>query len=69
MTEILRRLGENPDRAGLEEAVFSVRDFDLGIGEKVSFGPARRQGLQTVYYTVVRDGRFVTLDDWQTWLG
>ena len=69
MTEILRRLGENPDRAGLEEAVFSVRDFDLGIGEKVSFGPARRQGLQTVYYTVVQDGRFVTLDDWQTWLG
>ena len=69
MTEILRRLGENPDRAGLEEAVFSVRDFDLGIGEKVSFGPVRRQGLQTVYYTVVQDGRFVTLDDWQTWLG
>ena len=69
MTEILRRLGENPDRAGLEEAVFSVRDFDLGIGEKVSFGPARRQGLQTVYYTVVQEGRFVALDDWQTWLG
>ena len=69
MTEILRRLGERPDRAGLEGAVFSVRDFDLGIGEQVSFGPARRQGLQTVYYTVVQDGRFVTLEDWQTWLG
>ena len=68
MTEILRRLGETQDRAGLEDAVFSVRDFDLGIGEKVSFGPARRQGLQTVYYTVVQDGRFVTLDDWQSWL-
>ncbi len=68
MTEILRRLGGEPDRVGLEEAVFSVRDFDLGIGEKVSFGPDRRQGLQTVYYTVVQDGRFVTLDDWQNWL-
>ena len=68
MTEILRRLEGTPDRAGLEEAVFSVRDFDIGIGEKVSFGPTRRQGLQTVYYTVVRDGRFVTLDDWQGWL-
>ena len=69
MTEILRRLGERPDRAGLEGAVFSVQGFDLGIGEQVSFGPARRQGLQTVYYTVVQDGRFVTLEDWQTWLG
>jgi branched-chain amino acid transport system substrate-binding protein len=68
MTEVLRRLGDNPNRSGLEEAVFSVRDFDLGIGEKVSFGPDRRQGLQTVYYTVVQGGRFVTLDDWKSWL-
>ena len=68
MTEILRRLGDNPNRSGLEEAVFSVRDFDLGIGESVSFGPDRRQGLQTVYYTVVQDGRFVTLSDWESWL-
>lgn len=69
MTEILRRLGLDPNRSNLEQAVFSVRDFDLGIGEKVSFGPNRRQGLQTVYYTIVRDGRFVTLDDWESWLG
>ena len=64
LAEILRRLGPSPDRAGLEEAVFSVRDFDLGISERVSFGPDRRQGLQSVYHTVVEDGRFVPLDDW-----
>ena len=67
--EILRRLEGKPDRAGLEQAVFSVRDFDLGIGEAVSFGPERRQGLQKVYYTVVEDGRFVTLDDWNAKFG
>ena len=65
LAEILRRLDGEVDRARLEEAVFSVRDFDLGVGEAVSFGPDRRQGLQTVYYTVVEDGRFVTLQDWQ----
>ncbi len=64
LAEILRRLGPRPERAGLEEAVFSVRDFDLGISEKVSFGPERRQGLQSVYHTVVDRGRFVPLDDW-----
>ena len=64
MGEILRRLGPNPDRAGLEEAVFSIEDFDLGISERVSFGSDRRQGLQSVYPTVVEDGRFVPLDDW-----
>ena len=64
LVEVLRRLGDNPSRRGLEAAVFSVKDFDLGIGEQVSFGPDRRQGLQRVYYTVVEDDRFVTLDDW-----
>ena len=65
LVEVLSRLEEPPTRAGLENAVFSVRDFDLGIDERVSFGPERRQGLQRVYYTVVDAGRFVTLEDWQ----
>ena len=65
MVEVLRRLGDNPSRAGLEDAAFTVRDVDLGLSERVSFGPDRRQGLQRVYHTVVADGRFVTLDDWQ----
>lgn len=62
--EILRRLGVNPDRRRLESAVFTVKDFDLGIGERVSFGPDRRQGLQRVYYTVVESGGFVPLASW-----
>ncbi len=65
MVEILNRLGDAPQRSGLEEAVFSVKDYDLGVGERISFGPERRQGLQRVYYTVVDEGRFVTLDDWE----
>ncbi len=64
MTEILGRLDGEPDRSGLEDAVFSVSDYDIGIGSLVSFGPNRRQGLQTVYHTVVDDGRFVPLLDW-----
>jgi ABC-type branched-subunit amino acid transport system substrate-binding protein len=64
MCEIFRRFAGAPNRAGLEAAVFSIQDFDLGIGEQVSFGPDRRQGLQRVYYTVVEDGRFVPLTDW-----
>ncbi len=69
MVEILRRLGDDPQRNQLEDAVFSIQDFDLGIGEQVSFGPDRRQGLQRVYYTVVENGRFVTLDNWEDRFG
>ena len=65
MVEILRRLGEQPDRDKLEDAVFTIRNFDIGIEERVSFGPDQRQGLQQVYYTVVESGRFVTLKRWE----
>ncbi len=65
MVEILRRLGDQPDRDKLEDAVFTIRDFDIGIAERVSFGPDRRQGLQQVYYTVVEADRFVTLKSWE----
>ena len=65
MVEVLRRLGDDPARSRLESAVFTVKDFDLGIGERVSFGAERRQGLQRVYYTIVEGGRFITLDNWE----
>ena len=65
MVEVLRRLGGEPARSDLERAVFTVRDFDLGVVERVSFTPGRRQGLDRVYYTVVDQGRFVTLIDWK----
>ena len=65
MVEVLRRMGNAPAREKLQDAVFAVRDYDLGLGERVSFSPDRRQGLQRVYHTVVANGRFVALDDWQ----
>ena len=65
ITEIIRRMGDDPRRSGIEEAVFAVRDHDLGVGERVSFGPERRQGLRGVHYTVVEGDRFVPLEDWE----
>ena len=69
LVEALRRLGGEPSREGLERAMFSLRDFDVGVGELVSFSPDRRQGLLGVYYTVVEDGHFVPLKDWQQRFG
>ena len=67
LAEILNRLGDSPGRAQLEEAIFTVREFDLGIGELVSFSEQRRQGMQRLYYTVVDTGRFIPLNDWRAW--
>lgn len=65
MTEILMRAGPSPSRDLLADAVFSIKNHDLGIGELVHFSPDRRQGLDRVYYTVVDNNRFVGLTDWE----
>ena len=69
MTEILRRLGRRLDKSRLEQAVFSVRNFPLGIGQRVSFTPNRRQGMQRVYYTVADGSHFEMLSDWEARFG
>ncbi len=65
MVELLHRLGDDPRRSQLERAAFSIDNFDLGIGEMVSFDSSSRQGLDKVYYTVVDQNRFITLDNWE----
>jgi hypothetical protein len=64
-------MGADPKRADLAAAVLAMGDFDLGMGQPLSFGgeTARRQASDKVYYTVVRDGRFVPFHDgdWEAW--
>ena len=69
MTEILKRLGRRLDKSRLEQAVFTVRNFPLGIDQTVSFGPDRRQGMQRVYYTVADGNHFEMLYDWEARFG
>jgi len=70
-TAILQRMGANPRRTDLAATVLAMGDFDLGMGQPLSFGgeTARRQASDKVYYTVIRDGRFVPLGDgeWEAW--
>jgi ABC-type branched-subunit amino acid transport system substrate-binding protein len=68
---ILQRMDVDPRRADLAQTVLNMGDFDLGIGHPLSFGgpTGRRQASDQVYYTVVRDGRFVPFRDgeWEAW--
>jgi hypothetical protein len=70
-TAILQRMGVDPKRADLAATVLAMGDFDLGMGQPLSFGgdTGRRQASDQVYYTVVRDGHFVPFGDgeWKTW--
>jgi ABC-type branched-subunit amino acid transport system substrate-binding protein len=69
---ILQRMGANPKRSDLAHAALSMGTFDLGLGQPLSLGGPddRRQASDQVYYSVVKDGRFVPLHDgeWEAWL-
>lgn len=67
LTRILSSLGANPDKKRLKSSVESLRDIDLGIGDRISFGPNRHQGSNRVYYTTLEHDKFVPLVDWQRW--
>jgi len=64
LVEALRRAGRALTRERFLRAVESMTDFAIGPDVRLSFGPADHQGLDTVYFTVLRGGRFVLLDRW-----
>jgi len=67
LVEILRKM-EPPLEAGrIKSVVESCVELDLGIGVPISFGPAKHQGLNQVYYTVVSEDRFVPIANWEKW--
>lgn len=69
LTEMLRKAPFDVLTRPREHAADSTLVIHLGIGEPVLFSPSRRQGMHTVYFTTVRDGRFVPLTDWAEWAG
>lgn len=64
LVEVLRRAGPDADPTRLLRAAEALRDYDLGIGTPVGFGPDDHQALERVYFTTVADGRFVPLRSW-----
>jgi branched-chain amino acid transport system substrate-binding protein len=66
VVEALRRAGPNPTRVGFRHSLESLRNFDLGIGAPLTFGPERHQGLDSVYFTRVDGERWVPIADWSS---
>lgn len=64
IVEGLRRAGANMTRMSFRGALEGMRNVDLGIAAPLSFGPERHQGLDSVYFTRVENGRWVPVHDW-----
>ncbi len=61
--EGLRKAGRELDTEKLVDAFEAIRDFDLGTGSVMSFGPSEHQASHKVWGTVMDpQGQFKTLD-------
>lgn len=65
IVEGLRRAGPRLTRHGFRQGLESLRDYDLGIGARLSFGANRHQGLDSVYFTRVENDQWVPITDWK----
>ncbi|MBC2713054.1 MAG: ABC transporter substrate-binding protein [Desulfosarcina sp.] len=63
LVEGLKRAGRNLDRESFIRAIESIRDYDLGIANTLSFSPQDHQGLERVYFTRISGGGFVLIKD------
>jgi ABC-type branched-subunit amino acid transport system substrate-binding protein len=59
----LRNAGASPTSESLVEGLEKIHDLDLGIGEKITFGPTDHQGSDRVWGTRLDEkGNFLPLD-------
>src|SRR5262249_1446776 len=63
LAEGLRRAGPQLDTEKVVEALENVRDFDLGLGTRLSFGRTEHQGSHKVWGTQLDEaGRYQAID-------
>lgn len=63
LIEALRRSGKDLTREKFMESLESIKDYSVGIGAAVTFGPDKHQGMDSVYLTIIKDGKFTLVLD------
>jgi hypothetical protein len=63
LLEGLRRAGPRPDTEKLVDGLESIRNFDMGLGTLISFGPSEHQGSHKVWGTELNSqGHYEPID-------
>jgi ABC-type branched-subunit amino acid transport system substrate-binding protein len=68
LVEGLKAAGKDLTREKFITGIESLHHFDLGLGPDfpLDFGPKDHKGFDSVYSTVIRQGRAVVVSDWKT---
>lgn len=64
LVEGLRRAGKDLTRESFIDAIESIQDYPLAAHMVISFSRTDHQGLDSVYFTRLENGRFVLIKDW-----
>ncbi len=60
--EGLKRAGPDVDKETIIDALLSIKNLDIGLGTPIRYSNDNYQGSQKVWLTVIRDGRFESID-------
>ena len=64
MVEGLKRAGKSLTRDGFIRAVEAINSLDIGAGNTISFSSDNHQGSQKVYPTIIKNGKYQLIKDW-----
>ena len=60
--EGLKRAGPDVNKETIIDALLSIKNLDIGLGTPIRYSNDNYQGSQKVWLTVIRDGRFESID-------
>ncbi len=58
LVQVLEKAGKNLTKESILTSANGLKDFDLGIQDKISFSPTDHQGMEKVYLTRIKNGKF-----------
>jgi len=64
--EGVKRAGKELTHDNFIAAIEGITDLDIGAGNRINFSAMNHQGSQKVYPTVIRNGKFEVIKDWET---
>ncbi len=67
LVEGLKRAGAGLTREGFVDAIDGLKGFDLG-GVSVTYGAADHEGIDKVYLTGIKEGKYYEVKDWPGFL-
>lgn len=64
VVEVLKRLGNNITTESFIKEAEKLRNWDTGLGLKITFTPTNHDGSKMAYFSIVKGGKLEKVTDW-----